>query len=178
MKLLKPVYNAELKVYNCDVQDGIRRTTVKEADNPEIPVPEVPNDEFVDWIITSTKGWFTKPITKEWITPRMWQVRETTGVLPSFEGTINWIVSFVSIEKDRFTIHWKVESKKEAPKVVIEFEEEKEEVQSVEDVPEEEGEAIGIGPTRRVLHKAKVLKARAKAAQVVETPMQCLQYLT
>jgi hypothetical protein len=172
MKLLKPVYNAEFKQYTCEVQDAIRRTTIKEADTSSVPLPEVPNSEFIEWLITSTKGWFTKPITEEWLTPRLYQVRETTGVLPSFEGTIEWIVARVSITKDRFTIHWKVESVKEAPKVVIEFEEEKpegdlNEVESVKDVPEEEGEILGIGPTRRVLHKHKVLKARAKAARAL-----------
>lgn len=153
-------------MYNCNVQDGIRRITVKEADS-EIPLPEVENSEFIEWLITSTKGWFTKPITEEWLTPRLSQVRETTGVLPSFEGTIEWIVAWVSITKDKFCIHWKVNSVKEAPKVVIEFEEEKAEIESVADVPEEEGETLGIGPTRRVLHKSKVLKARAKAARAL-----------
>ena len=169
MKLLKPVYTAEFKMYTCEVQDGIRRITTKEADDLTVQLPEVPNSEFIGWLIPSTKGWFTKPITEEWLTPRLEQVRETTGVYPSFEGTIHWIVERVSITKDRFCIHWKVESVKEAPKVVIEFEDEKpeQEIESVGSLPEEESEVLGIGPTRRVLHKHKVLNARAKAARAL-----------
>jgi hypothetical protein len=170
MKLLKPVYNAEFKQYTCDVQDGIRRITTKEADDQAVPLPEVPNTEFIEWLITSTKGWFTKPITEEWLTPRLAQVHETTGVLPSFEGTIHWIVSWVSITKDKFVIHWKVESVKEAPKVVIEFEEEKpeDEMEEVDNIPEAEGvNGMELGATRRALHKYRVLKARAKAARAL-----------
>jgi hypothetical protein len=169
MKLLKPVYNAEFKVYDCAVEGGARRIRTKEGDVWTPNLNEESDDEYINWLIDSTKGWFTKPITKEWIAPRLQYSYETTKLPAPFEGTVEWLLRGVSITKERFFIHWKVDSFKEAPKVVIEFEEEKpeQEIESVADVPEEEGETLGIGPTRRVLHKDKVLKARAKAARAL-----------
>jgi hypothetical protein len=165
MKLLKPVYNQEFKVYDSAVEGGARRIRTKEGDVWTPPLNEE-SDEYINWLIDSTKGWFTKPITKEWLTPRLEHTYETTKLPAAFEGTVEWLLTGISITKERFFIHWKVDSFKEAPKVVIEFEEEQpEEVEIVSEAKAEE--ILAIGPTRRVLHKHKVLQERAKAARAL-----------
>lgn len=164
MKLLKPVYNQEFKVYDCAVEGGARRTRTKEGD-VWTPSLNEESDEYINWLIDSTKGWFTKPITKEWLTSRLQHTYETTKLPALFEGTVEWLLTGVSITKERFFIHWKVDSFKEAPKVIIEFEEDQPE--EVNEVPEESGDVLEIGPTRRILHKHKVLTARAKAARAL-----------
>jgi hypothetical protein len=167
MKLLKPVYNQEFKVYDSVVEDGARRIRTIEGDIWTPPLNEE-SDEYINWLIDSTKGWFTKPITKEWLTPRLEHTYETTKLRGQFEGTVEWLLTGVSITKERFFIHWKVDSFKEAPKVVIEFEEEQPDLAETEVVSEAGAdEILAIGPTRRVLHKHRVLQARAKAARAL-----------
>ena len=168
MKLLKPVYDAATKIYTCDVQNGIRRMKTKEGDTWAPSSTETTHTELITWLITSTQGWFTKPITEEWLSSRLEEVFEFTKIPEQFDGTVEWSVSRVCITKERFFIHWSIESIKEAPKVVIEFEEEQpEEVVSLPDANERSEEILAIGPTRRVLHKHKVLQARVKAARAL-----------
>jgi hypothetical protein len=165
MKLQKPVYDAANKVYTCDVQEGIRRTTTKDGESWNPPLTESNSEEFIHWLITSTTGWFTKPITEEWLRPRIKEVFEQPQISVTFEGTVEWKLSKVSISKESFLIQWTVQTIKEAPKVVIEFEEEQPE--EVNNLPENDAEILGIGPTRRILHKHKVLEVRAKAARAL-----------
>lgn len=165
MKLLKPVYDAVNKVYTCDVQEGIRRTTTKDGESWNPPLTASNSEEFIHWLIKSTTGWFTKPITEEWLRPRIKEVFEQPQISATFEGTVEWKLSKVLISKETFLIQWSIQCVSEAPKVIIEFEEEQPE--EVDEVPEKEADILEIGPTRRILHKHKVLTARAKAARAL-----------
>jgi len=149
MKLGRPVYDSSLKIYNCSITNGTRFSARKEEGRF---VPELEScinkEELAEFIVTSSQGWFTKPLTKEYLKDRIKTNIPTTSIPEGFEGTLEWQMSSLVISKDTFTLGFEIVSQKQDEQICISFEEE-----------------TSNAPTRRHLLKEKVLKARAKAAR-------------
>jgi hypothetical protein len=170
MKIYKPVYNPANKVYTCQLADGFRLHLQKEATDP-VSSPVI-TDEFIKslttLIIDSTKGWFSKPLTAEWLCPRIKIDIPTTEISNDFDGTADFLAKTLLLSKDEFRFCCVVEKLTPAEKVVIAFDEaEAEEVEAIPEAVGEASEPLGIGPTRRILHKARVMKERSKAAKAL-----------
>jgi hypothetical protein len=183
MKFSKPVYDSSTKSYRCEVteSDSFRFESAKEDTTftPSLDTfVEVYRIPLTNDLLQATKGWFTKPLTYEWLLPRIEFNIPTDEVPPMFEGTIEWQLVSIIITKDRFMCMCKMTSMREADKITIEFEEEERlegrggegsERIEVVDIPcVNDSEApVDIGPTRRVLQKQLVLQARSKAARAL-----------
>lgn len=182
MKLSKPVYDSAAKLYSCQVTDGIR-FSVRHDVPPETCV-DIPS--LTQFLITSTKGWFSKPLTPEFLQGKVNTSFCVVGegkdspTDTTFEGTLEWAIYELVISKDVFLFRHSLVNRIPDEKISIEFPED-----SVEDsnpaqssqVQESQEEQIafaedssaplGIGPTRQQHQKTLVLKARSKAARAL-----------
>lgn len=162
MKFLKPAYNSQEKQYTSKVEGGVRLTAEQEGDSL-LPTPlELKTSiltTLIPTVVEATKGWFTKPLTQEWLETRC----ELSLPMPEqgFEGTIKWELTELIITKEKFRFLFSILETLPAEKVVIQLEEE-EEPELVQEAP-----PVALDPTRRVQHKQKVLRARAKAARAL-----------
>jgi hypothetical protein len=155
MKIHKPSYNSESKLYTCDLGDGFRLTLTREEGVLVEDLEKVKKElieSVLTTVISSTKGWFSKPLTEEWLRSRINFTIPTENIPSEFEGSIVFQATRLLISKDAFLFECSPESMTPAEKLVIKFE---------EDVPELSSQA------RRLAQKQIVLKARAKAARAL-----------
>ena len=170
MKIHKPVYNSANKVYTSQLSDGFRLSVQKESADP-VTLPVITDDllnSLTKLVIDSTIGWFSKPLTAEWLRPRIVIQMPDDEITNDFDGTVEFLAKELILSKEEFRFRCSLDKLIPAEKVVIAFDEPEEE----ESIPEAggEGEAsepLGIGPTRRILQKARVMKERAKAAKAL-----------
>jgi hypothetical protein len=179
MKINKPSYNPGLKLYTCELTDGFRLSFNKE----EGVITQLSDSEsliqsLLQPLIDGTKGWFTKPLVKEWLQPRISFDTPTSEIPADFEGIADYQATKLIISKDSFVFQCSILELKPVEKVIIDFKEEAvdavgavEAVEAFEEAKEEiplvESTPLGIGPTRRILQKEVVMKARAKAARAL-----------
>jgi hypothetical protein len=171
MKFTKPTYDAKQKMYFCDVTDGVRFSVRRECGSFVQSLDSCINsDERISHLVETTKGWFSKPLTSEFLKGKIHYDIPTGDIPETFEGCIEWEIRRLVISKERFLFVYAITQLLEDEKVSLEFPDE-----SVpqENEPEEEiamnseEEIIGIGPTRRKLEKDKVMSARRKAARAL-----------
>ena len=165
MKIHKPTYNGATRVYTCELSDGFRLSVQKDiADAVCAPaITEALLDSLTQTLINSTNGWFSKPLTAAWLRPKILVDMPLSEIPADFDGTIEFAAKLLILSKDEFRFHCPIYTLTPAEKVVIAFDEPEPEPEiSVED-----NEPLGIGPTRRILHKARVMKERAKAARAL-----------
>ena len=165
MKLSKPVYDSSAKLYNCSVSNGVRFVTRREEGNftPEL-LSFVSKDMITDFLVKATTGWFTKPLTQDFLIDKIRFEFPTSELAESFEGEVEFQIQSLVISKEIFLLRFGIISQKEDEKICIKFEEEE---PSENAIPMAEKEVMGIGPTRQETVKQKVLKARAKAARAL-----------
>ena len=166
MKIHKPVYNSANKVYTSQLSDGFRLSVLKEAADP-VTLPVITDDllnSLTKVVIDSTIGWFSKSLTAEWLRPRILIHMSKEDIASDFDGTAEFVAKELILSKEEFRFRCLLDKLIPAEKVVIAFDEPEEE----ESIPEAKGsEPLGIGPTRRILQKARVMKERAKAANAL-----------
>ena len=162
MKLGKPVYDSTTKLYNCAVSDGVR-FTVRREDGSFVKGLEsfVDKDMLIGEILKGTTGWFTKPLTQDYLSQRL-QMEFPTP--PQIEGEIEFQLQGLTISKEVFLLRYVILGIKEDEKICIELDEVKE---VVDEIPMANKEILGLGPTRQQIVKEKVLKMRAKAARAL-----------
>ena len=92
MKIQKPSYNASTRLYTCELTDGFRlKTSYEDGVSKDLYNTGDVIDSLIQPIIQGTAGWFTKPLTHEWLKPRI-RLTIPTGDVPSeFEGTAEFI---------------------------------------------------------------------------------------
>lgn len=157
MKFQKPTFDSVQQVYLSDIKQGIRCEASR--NDEKVFEPELSTfytsikDSFTDTIIQQTKGWFSKPLTKEWLETRVAFHFPTESIPEEFEGHCIWEMKTLRISKNNFDFGFGLVEMKEAEKVVISFEEPEVKTQTEE--------------TRRDVHKQKVLQLRAKAARAL-----------
>jgi hypothetical protein len=167
MKFAKPSYDAKKRIYSCDITDGFRFSARRESGS-FIKTPEscIDSDERIAHLIKSTQGWFSKPLTEEFLKGKI-RYDIPTSVPETFEGLVEWQMQRLIISKDEFLFVCVITQSVEDEKVSLEFPEEPAPKEPEEDIPLHEEAPLGIGPTRRSLEKEKVLSARAKAARAL-----------
>jgi len=171
MKVHKPSYNAMNKVYTCELSDGFRLSVQKESGDATVAAPTITDtllDSLTETIIDSTKGWFSKPLTKEWLRPRIViDVSSKDEVAQDFEGIVEFVAKKLVLSKDEFRFYCTIHTLVPAEKVVIAFDEPEEVAEPAIPEADNQEEALGIGPTRRILQKARVMKERTRAAKAL-----------
>lgn len=165
MKLGKPVYDSDAKLYNCTVSDGVR-FAVRLEDGKFVKelASFLDKDMIIENILKGTIGWFTKPLTQDYLSQRL-QMEFPTQ--PQIEGEIEYQLQGLTISKEVFLLRYAIISIKEDEKICIELDNAAD-VNEVEDeIPMADKEVLGLGPTRQQIVKQKVLKMRAKAARAL-----------
>lgn len=170
MKFAKPTYDASKKVYGSDIHEGPRYTahTSDGFEKLQASVSLSLGPSFTQTIVESTKSWFSKPLTAEWLSTR---IRHTLQQpVSEFEGNCIWEAQTLTISKEVFLFQWGLISQVPDAKVIIDFEEEGqdgEDLRDAQEIPTEEtaAEPLHVGPTRRMLHKREVLRMRDRAAR-------------
>jgi len=165
MKLGKPVYDSATKLYNCTVSDGVRFAVRLEDGKCVKELSSfVDKDMLIENILKGTTGWFTKPLTQDYLSQRL---QTEFPTLPQFEGELEFQLQGLTISKEVFLLRYAIIATKEDEKICIELDEVRE-VKEVEDeIPMADKEVLGLGPTRQQIIKQKVLNMRAKAARAL-----------
>jgi len=173
MKFGKPKYDSALKIYNSEISEGLRCEMRCENGtwNPSIESLQAQvHTPLLHQILESTKSWFSKPITEEWLKTRI-QHSMTLPDLGDFEGRLVWAVKTLAISKEVFLFTWtiveqiadeKISFEEPVPEPVTSLEE-----SEIPEISEATVEPVGIGPTRRELFKQEVLSARYRAARLL-----------
>lgn len=165
-KLGKPVYDSSAKLYTCSITNGFRLMARRE-EGQFTPQPTINKEELAKFIVVATKGWFSKPLTEEFLHDKIQANIPTSSLAEGFEGSVEWQMVSLTISKDVFLLSFDLTSQKEDEKICIKFEE--------DEIPLHQAEAIAIGPTRQQIQKKNVLKARAKAARSLFTAERLTQ---
>jgi hypothetical protein len=154
MKIQKPTFDSEKQVYVSEIKEGFRCEAIRDAQRQF--TPPLPSfytsmqDSFVDSVVLQTKGWFRKPLTKEWLEPRVVFHIPTETIADEFEGCCTWEINKLIISKEKFDFFFTLVETKADEQLMISFE-------------EPETNAM----TRRKEYKDKVLKLRTKAARAL-----------
>ncbi len=181
MKFSKPQYDGKLKIYVSDIAEGLRYETHREEGllNPTLEMLQSQSQtELIQIILDSTKTWFSKPITEDWLKTRIQHhVEMPAEIEGDFEGIVRWQLSKLSISKETFAFSWKFVEKVadekinfDRPETPTPQQQDQASLQEISDIPAEqgaEGEVVGVGPTRRVLMKREVVAARNRAARLL-----------
>ena len=183
MKFGKATYDSEKKMYLSEITEGIRFCIECHSGQYNPTFESIEQHQNIQSIIVpsildQTKGWFTKALQKEWLTPRLTISIPTNEFPENFDGTITIETKVLMITKDKFTVLYQIIDKKVSEKIELE-EEVLEEVNISSNAVEEE--PLQVGPTRRMLHKEFVMSLRNKAAKALykaeqETQRYCELY--
>ena len=167
MKIHKPIYDAGSKVYTCEVSSGLRfDLQVGEVEIDPLQKAGEHTEALFGILVEGTKGWFTKPLTLEYLKTKLKHHTESPDVDQGWEGVLGWEVKGLVISKESFLIKWALTTKVPKEKVVIDLEDD---VKSVHesDLSLTTADPLAIGPTRRILQKKAVLNFRARAARAL-----------
>lgn len=178
MKFTKPAYDAKTRIYTCDITDGFRLCVRRESGAFVKEFTEcIDTNERVRHLIHATQGWFSKPLTEDFLNGKIRYDIPTADIPPTFEGSVEWQAKKLIISKDSFLFACAIVAQVEDEKLSLDFPDDdalqhkgQQEAVLAEEIPmgaEEDGEVIGIGPTRQQLDKKKVMRAREKAARAL-----------
>lgn len=150
------MYNADTRQYRADVLESVEFVGDVLEGKLESPLPEVAS--FLTDTIQSTKGWFRKPLTEDWLATRLRLAIPTETIPADFSGQIRWVLEALFITPDSFTYIYKVVEY--LPNEVIDL--------FLPEVPVLVEAAEAESPTEiRRKHKARVLAARNRAARAL-----------
>ncbi len=175
MKFSKPVYDSTHKIYASDITEGLRYETRRESGTLAPTLEELQTQAIlalIPIVLESTKTWFSKPITEEWLKTRLKHTIQMPELEADFEGKITWQVVKLSISKESFVFSWACVETKADEKIDFETPEAQapaEPLEEITDIPAQttSAEVVGVGPTRRALFKKEVLALRARAARLL-----------
>jgi hypothetical protein len=178
MKFRKPIYDTKEQVYRVDIEDGIRFQNLREGGEwkESLDIQFYDHVEILsDEVIRQTQGWFSKPLTPEYLKPRL-QYQCPTEDFGDFEGTVEWEFKTLLISKQSFVFHLALVSKTPLEKLVIDFlEDDDKKSESPQLEEDDDSEPLTVGPTRRRLFKEHVMQIRAKAARALYKAEQLTQ---
>ena len=181
MKFSKPLYNTKEQIYVLDIQEGIRFESVREEGifKPSIQsFLESKRDDILTLVIESTKGWFSKPLTTDYLKTRL-QFQLPTEDLNEFEGIVQWQIKKLLISKQSFLFEFEIIDMKPTERVLIDLpdveqdgpltlqEENNIQEDNLPDFLDDSDEILSVGPTRRSIDKRVVMLVRAKAARAL-----------
>ena len=179
MKFTKPVYDAKARIYTCDITDGFRLCVRREGGAFVKEFSEcIDTNQRIAHLIHATQGWFSKPLTEDFLNGKIRYDIPTADIPPTFEGSVEWQAKKLVISKDSFLFACAIVSQVEDEKLSLDFpdddalqQHQQQQAALEEEIPmgaeEQGGEVIGIGPTRQQLDKKKVMRSREKAARAL-----------
>jgi len=181
MKFTKPAYDAKARIYTCDITDGFRLCVRREGGAFLKEFSDcIDTNERIKHLIHATQGWFSKPLTEDFLNGKIRYDIPTEDIPPTFEGSVEWQAKKLVISKESFLFICSIVAQVEDEKLSLDFpddeQQQEQEQQKQEDLALDEeipmgagegGEVIGIGPTRQQLDKKKVMRAREKAARAL-----------
>jgi hypothetical protein len=174
MKFSKPLYNTKEQIYVVDIQEGIRFESMREEGTFKPSIEsflESKRDDILTFVIESTKGWFSKPLTIDYLKSRL-QFQLPTTDLNEFEGTVVWQTKKLLISKQSFLFEFEIIDMKPIERVLIDLPEVEQEDENIQEenlsvLLDDSDEVLSVGPTRRSIDKRVVMLARAKAARAL-----------
>jgi hypothetical protein len=153
MKLEKPIYDSSAKVYSCKISDGFRFSAKHHGGGfTSDPTKEIDSEVLANEVIQLTGGWFSKPLTQDFLKGKLKYNIPTSDIQPTFEGEVEFQMNNLLISKDTFLFICTVISVKEDEKICIVF-------------PEEDAEVPPLN--KRKLQKEKAMLLRTKAARAL-----------
>jgi hypothetical protein len=164
MKLGKPTYAKESQVYVCECRDvsAFRVESAIEGGKWSVPLDghlAKTREQMISLLLVETTGWFSKPLTKEWLHSRL-RYTIPTGDIPSdFEGMCAWTLDKLLISKESFVCEFVLAEKVATALPLIDLHE--------DEVVDSPGSGTsGSSPTREG-KKEIVLRARRRAAMAL-----------
>lgn len=163
MKLGKPTYAKESQVYVCECRDvsTFRVESTMQGGKWSVPLDgHLANtrEQMISLLLAETTGWFSKPLTKEWLLSRLRYTIPTDDIPSDFEGMCSWTPSKLLISKESFVCEFVLAEKVPALPLIDLHEDE------VVDSPG--NGSSGSSPTREG-KKETVLRARRRAAMAL-----------
>jgi len=158
MKIGKPIYAKESQVYVCECRDEehiFRVESSVEGGKWSVPLEshlEKTREQMIHVLLTETTGWFSRPLTKEWLLSRLRYTIPTSDIPVEFEGTCRWTLAKLHISKESFLCEFILAEKVAAELPLIDLQE------------DEVVEKTGRGSPTREQKKTSVLLARRRAA--------------
>ena len=159
MKIGKPIYAKESQVYVCECRDEehiFRVESSVEGGKWSVALEEhlaKTREQMISVLLTETTGWFSKPLTKDWLLSRLRYTIPTSDIPAEFEGLCRWTLAKLHISKESFLCEFVLAEKVAAELPLIHLQE--------DEVVEET--RVATSPTREEKKKA-VLLARRRAA--------------
>jgi hypothetical protein len=163
MKLGKPIYAKDTQVYVCECRDEehiFRVESSVQGGKWSVPLEEhltKTRENMISILLKETTGWFSKPLTKDWLLPRLRYTIPTSDISEEFEGICRWTLAKLHISKESFVCEF-ILSEKVLPEVPLIVLQEDESV--VEDTSKK-------GSPTREEKKVASLRARRRAAMAL-----------
>jgi hypothetical protein len=183
MRLNKPVYDGVKKVWTCDIKEAGDLQYTSDVYGEPSAFTKTPASFFdetlpacVTTILSQTLGWFSKPLTEEWLIQKLTYSIPTESIPNGFDGRVEYTPVRLHIYKEGFVVEYKLTDTKENEKVCINFQED-EEAKTTEaeatQVDATEADATQVDAKaedeEKIRHemKQKVLQARQRAARAL-----------
>lgn len=180
MKFSKPQYDAKEQMYRVTIDNGLLFTLYRENNEWKESLTSIFENSanaLIQQTIHLTQGWFSKPLTPEYLQSRL-QMHCPTENWDDFEGQAEYKLTALTISKQAFVFMFTLLSKTPVEKHIIDLADGEEGDSISESPPLEENdneEPLTVGPTRRRLMKMHVMRARAKAAKALYKAEQMTQ---
>jgi hypothetical protein len=170
MKLTKPSYNPSNNIYVSQIKDGFRFECEIEGKVYTPSFDDITNkfqsQETCDELLSLTKNWFTKPLTSEWLLPRLRCEIPTQGVEEDFEGKCVWEAKSLHISKENFVIHFEMIEKVNTEKVMISFHEDEPVKEEIKEEKTRRGDTLFLS-LDKTQQKKIVLASRERASKAL-----------
>jgi hypothetical protein len=158
MKLGRPTYSKENQVYVCECKNEEPFRVESSMESGQwTPDPTthlaLTRDAMISMLLEETRGWFSKPLTKEWLVSRLRYTIPTSDIPAGFEGICRWTLKRVHISKESFVCEFILEEKLSTEMPLIELQEDIVPAESKSKTKEEK--------------KDLVLRARRRAAMAL-----------
>jgi len=112
MKLGRPNYSKETQLYVCECKDeeNIFRIESIVEDGNWTPALEHhlerTRDQMISVLMSKTEGWFSKPLTRDWLLSKLRYTIPTSEIASDFHGRCAWMANKLNISKDSFTVEF------------------------------------------------------------------------
>ena len=162
MKLGKPIYAKETQVYVCECRDEeqiFRVESSVEGGKWSVALDshlEKTREQMISVLLMETTGWFSKPLTKDWLLSRLRYTIPTSDISADFEGLCRWTLTKLHISKESFVCEFVLAEKISSQVPLIDLQED--EIVEIT--------ASMASPTREE-KKTSVLLARRRAAMAL-----------
>ena len=128
MKLGRPTYSKENQVYVCECKDEQPFRVESSMESGQwTPDPTthlaLTRDTIISMLLEETTGWFSKPLTKEWLMSRLRYTIPTSDIPAGFEGVCRWTLKKVHISKESFVCEFVLVEKVSREMPLIELQE-------------------------------------------------------